>query len=322
MVSDQAFYFIVNPASNTGRLKKKWPKLEPQLNNLSNGRQFEYEWIYTDAPLHAMKLAEQAEERGYKNIIAVGGDGVANEIGNYILQNDRKITLGLLPMGTANDLHTTVGLPKEEEKCFDILLDGYNENVPVGKITGDFGDKPHYFLNHSDCGLSSMAAMAARDGWKLLKGELKYTFYALKKLTRFKRNNAEIVIDGEQRNYDLTELAVGFGEWMTSYKLWPENSFRKSVEAENFALVMAYDQSRLKLLKLMLDAEKGKHIGKKGVEYMRAKKVEVHLERPWPFEAEGEIYAEESKYVSFEYVPNALKLLIPKPLSESTKLND
>ena len=85
MVTSDAFYFIVNPASNTGRLKKKWPKLEPQLKELSKKRDFEYEWKYTDAPLHAMKLTEKAEEIGYKNIVAVGGDGVANEIGNFII---------------------------------------------------------------------------------------------------------------------------------------------------------------------------------------------------------------------------------------------
>jgi YegS/Rv2252/BmrU family lipid kinase len=322
MVSDKAFYFIVNPASNTGRLKKKWPKLEPKLRELTNGRGFDYEWTYTDAPLHAMKLAEQAEERGYKNIVAVGGDGVANEIGNYILQNNRNVTLGLLPMGTSNDLHTTVELPKEEEKCFDILLDGYTGNVPVGKVIGDFGENPYYFLNHSDCGLSSLAAKASRDGWKLLKGELKYTFYALKKLVRLKRNQAEITIDGETVEHDLTVLALGFGEWMGGYKLWPGNSFKQSVEDQNFGFVMSYGQSRPRLLKLMLDAEKGKHIGKKGVEYTRARKVDVHLERPWPFEAEGEIFAEESKEISFEFVPNALKLIIPNKNTTNIDSNE
>jgi len=322
MVSNRAFYFIVNPASNTGRLKKKWPKLELKLSRFSEARDFEYEWTYTDAPLHAMRLAEQAEERGYKNIIAVGGDGMANEIGNYILQNGRNITMGLLPMGTSNDLHTTVNLPKDEEKCFNILLDGNTDKIPVGKVTGDFGDNPHYFLNHSDCGLSSLAAKGARDGWKLLKGETKYTFYALKKLVRFKRNQAEITMDGETRNLDLTVIAAGFGEWMGGYKLWPGNGFQKSVEEANFGLVMAYDQSRLRLLKLMLDAEKGKHIGKKGVEYQRAKRVDIHLERPWPFEAEGEIYAEESKEISFEYVPDALKLIIPKNKTNNIDIDE
>ncbi|OLS23654.1 MAG: Diacylglycerol kinase [Candidatus Heimdallarchaeota archaeon LC_2] len=314
MVTSDAFYFIVNPASNTGRLKKKWPKLEPQLKELSNKRGFEYEWKYTDAPLHAMKLTEKAEEIGYKNIVAVGGDGVANEIGNYILQNERNLTMGLMPMGTSNDLHTTVDLPKDEEKCFDILVDGNIDIVPVGKVTGDFADNPHYFLNHSDCGLSSLAAQGARDGWKLLKGETKYTFYALKKLARFKRNQAEVTIDGETKNYDLTVIAVSFGEWMAGYKLWPGNSIQQSVDEGNFGLAIAYGQSRPRLLKLMLDAEKGKHIGKKGVEYLRAKKVDIHLERPWPFEAEGEIYTEKSKEISFEYVPHALKLIIPKQI--------
>lgn len=318
MATDESFYFIVNPAANTGRLKKIWPKLQPRVDELSNDRSFEYEWVYTDKPLHAMKLAEQATELGYKKIVAVGGDGVANEIGNFILQNGRNETLGLLPLGTSNDLHTTLRLPEEPEKCLDILLDGEVTKVPIGKATGDFGDNPHYFLNHSDCGLSSLAAKAARDGWKLLKGETKYTFYALKKLMRIKRNKAELNIDGETKTRELTVLAAGFGEWMASYKLWPGNHMNMG----DFGLVLSYGQSRLKLLKLMLDAEKGKHIGKKGVEYQRAKNIEIHLEKPWPFEAEGEIYAEESKYVKFEYVPNGLEILTPKQNENITSINE
>ena len=85
---------------------------------------------------------------------------------------------------------------------------------------------------------------------------------------------------------------------MTSYKLWPGNDMYQG----DFGLVLSYGQSRLKLLKLMLDAEKGKHIGKKGVDYQRAKNIDIHLERPWPFEAEGEIYAENAKYINFEKV--------------------
>lgn len=303
-MSDPTYAIIVNPASNTGRLKKKWLKVLPKVEEKFKEYDQAFTWHFTEAPLQSKEIAEGLWNEGIRNFIAVGGDGIANELGNWILENNKDIPLGVVPMGTSNDMHITLNMPMDPIENFDLVLNGEPKPYPVGKATGDFnGSGAAYFLNHSDCGLSSLAAKSSRDGWKIIKGEFKYTFHALKQLTKFRRNQARITIDGEAKELDLTVFAAGFGEGMGGYKLWPDNSIDKN----GFGIVLAYGQSRFQLLKLMLAAEKGKHIGKPGVEYTRGKKIEIELDREWPFQAEGEMYTENSQKVEFEYVPNAIK---------------
>ena len=48
---------------------------------------------------------------------------------------------------------------------------------------------------------------------------------------------------------------------------------------------------------------------KEGVDYIRGKKIEIDLDRSWPYQAEGEIFAEDTTKVTFEFIPNALEMI-------------
>lgn len=307
MSKNQSYYFICNPAANSGRMKKKWPPvLEKIEEKLEKGN---FECIFTEYPKHAMKITENAIENGYNNIIAVGGDGVANEIGNSILKNEFNAIFGMIPMGTSNDVTLTVNIANDPLIGVRTIFDGYTEKLAVGRITGDFDDHTYYFLDHSDCGLAALAAKSARDGWKLLKGETKYTFHAVKQILKLKRNTGTVIVDDEERNGEFTVIAASMGEWMSGYKLWPENHYRMG----DFSVLLANGQSKFAMLKLMLAAEKGNHLNKKGVELLRGKRVEINLEKPWPYQAEGEIFTNDSTNILMEYIPDAITMITPKP---------
>lgn len=301
------YYFICNPASNTGRLKKRWTKLLGSIEEKINGNEFE--WRYTDGPLHAIDLVPELVNQGYKNIISVGGDGIANEVLNGILRNNLKdkVNFGFLPMGTSNDAHKTYEYPSNIMDSLNVILNRNIKNSPVGKITGDFGPNPYYILDHVDCGLAAIAAKSSKEGSKILKGEMKYTYHALKQLTKFKKNKGKVTVDGEEYYGNFSIIAVSLGKSMGGYLLWPDNN----VSLGDFAVLIGREHSRFELLKLMIAAEKGEHIYKKGIEYRRGKIIEIELEKPWPYQAEGEIFTEGSKYVKIEYLENAVKLFCP-----------
>jgi diacylglycerol kinase family enzyme len=61
--------------------------------------------VASTGPGHAVELAREAHEQGYRRFIAVGGDGTAHEIlnGVYALARGKeRIALGFLPLGTGN----------------------------------------------------------------------------------------------------------------------------------------------------------------------------------------------------------------------------
>lgn len=304
MVSTSRYYFICNPASNSGRLEKRWPDIKAEIEKYIDPDQFEY--VFTKEPLHAVELSSQLVDEDFTHVISVGGDGIANEVVNGIMNSSSDLTFGMIPAGTSNDAHITHHFPNDPFEALPILFEDHVKRFGIGKITGDFGDEPQYFLDHADTGLAALAARSAKYGTKLFKGEWRYTFYALKNLVRFNKNKGRVIIDGEEYEGDFAVIAAGFGEDMSGYHLWPDNSNRA---AGDFGILLARGHSRFGLLKLMLAAENGNHIGREGVDYLRGKKLEIHLEDPWPYQSEGEIFTDGSKDVIIEHIPKALSIV-------------
>ncbi|MHA1516498.1 MAG: hypothetical protein ACTSPF_13245 [Candidatus Heimdallarchaeaceae archaeon] len=63
----------------------------------------------------------------------------------------------------------------------------------------------------------------------------------------------------------------------------------------------------------------GKHIGTKGVEYIRAKKIVLKLEKGLPVEVEGEIVNFAATDISFEVAPKPLKTIVPQEFLDLQK---
>lgn len=64
----------------------------------------------TERPRHATEIAAGAAE--YDTVIALGGDGVAHEVacGLMRIEEGRRPTLGVIPVGSGNDFARTLGL--------------------------------------------------------------------------------------------------------------------------------------------------------------------------------------------------------------------
>ena len=95
------YYFIINPASQSGCGYKIWKKIEQRL--VRDG--VEYQAYLTEyagqATEYARKLTSHCKEA--RVIVVVGGDGTMNEVVDGIVSCDM-VTLGYIPVGTGSDL--------------------------------------------------------------------------------------------------------------------------------------------------------------------------------------------------------------------------
>ncbi len=97
----ERYFAIVNPAAGGGRSAKL---AGPALARLREGG-INIDVIASTGPGHAIQLAREAFDQGYRRFIAVGGDGTAHEIINGVFAAgaaQRRISLGFLPLGTGN----------------------------------------------------------------------------------------------------------------------------------------------------------------------------------------------------------------------------
>jgi diacylglycerol kinase (ATP) len=97
----ERFFAIVNPAAGGGRSAKL---AGPALARLRE-KGLQIDVIASTGPGHAVQLAREAHDQGYRHFLAVGGDGTAHEILNGVYSgrpSADRIALGFLPLGTGN----------------------------------------------------------------------------------------------------------------------------------------------------------------------------------------------------------------------------
>ncbi len=121
------YYYIINPASGGGRINKVQDKLKDRLKELGIAGEF----VKSTGPGDIQKLTRMAIDKGYKTIVAVGGDGTINEIINAI--DEPGIALGIIPLGSTNELAGMLGIPDWQTAC-NILAARKIEEVDLGLI--------------------------------------------------------------------------------------------------------------------------------------------------------------------------------------------
>lgn len=122
------YYYIVNPAAGGARINKIQEKLTERLKRLGIFGEF----VKSTGPDDVGKLARMGIKKGYKTIVAVGGDGTINEVMNAVLDFP-KVALGIIPMGTTNDLADALGI-SDWFQATNILAARKIEEVPLGRV--------------------------------------------------------------------------------------------------------------------------------------------------------------------------------------------
>ena len=138
MVLGHQFFAIVNPAAGGGRSAKL---AGPALARLRE-KGLKIDVVASTGPGHAVELAREAYEQGYRRFIAVGGDGTAHEILNGVYERARgmeRIALGFLPLGTGNSFlrdFTRDGA----DASLEALIEGRKRAVDLIRLTHTKGE--------------------------------------------------------------------------------------------------------------------------------------------------------------------------------------
>jgi diacylglycerol kinase (ATP) len=155
------YLLIVNPISGRGSGEKSIPR----LNQLFKSTNLQYDLKVTERPGHGITLARQAVSDGYDFVVAVGGDGTANEVLNGLMlaKEDRRsdIAMGIIAIGRGNDCAYGMHIPPGLEAGFNNLLNGYRQLIDVGLVRG--GDYPEgrYFGNGIGIGFDAVVGFEA-----------------------------------------------------------------------------------------------------------------------------------------------------------------
>ena len=210
---------ILNPRAAGGRAAKLWPKISQALGQ----RLGTVEPLFTERPDHATELTRQALARGCDLIIAVGGDGTANEVVNGFLNDDEPINpnakLGFIPVGTGGDLQRTLGISSDVDQAAETIATGAPWPIDVGKATlVSHEGKPltRYFINLLSFGMGGdVSVRAKKNVFSGLSGKLAFLYATVAVFLTYRGKKVRVVLDGSPLSSELlvANVAIGNGRY-------------------------------------------------------------------------------------------------------------
>jgi diacylglycerol kinase (ATP) len=294
-------FVVFNPRSGKGRGGRL---VEPVLKALERPG-VPVEHALTTRAGEEGELAERAIARGFRKIVAVGGDGTWSNVAGGMLRSGQPAALGLVPGGTGCDLAKSLGIPaKDVAGQAAIVHDGVQRAIDVGRVEGK------HFLNVAGFGYD---IAVLENSWKVrwLSGDLLYLYCALKQLGSFPGFPVEIEADGAshgRRELLLLVLANGriFGG---GFRIAPGADLSDGrLDVSVFGNAGLFGR-----LAMLVGLLRGTHGSLAGVSTFSGRRFRLRFEEPPAFETDGEWNRAAGTDVELEMLPAALRVMVPAP---------
>ncbi|MFC2082866.1 diacylglycerol/lipid kinase family protein [Candidatus Bipolaricaulota bacterium] len=299
------YRLIVNPAAGGGTAGQSIPEIERRLSDLG----LDFDLVQTEQPWHAVELA-QAAAAEVDVVVAVGGDGTANEVLNGLMlakEAGHNATMGVLCVGRGNDFAFGMSIPSELEVGCELLATDHRRVVDVGRVVGGDFPEGRYFGNGVGIGFDAVVGFVAAKQ-KHLRGFIGYFVAAIKTIfLYFKAPLVQLEYDGQPMNMHALMVSVMNGTRMGGGFMMAPNG---KPDDGMFDLCIARQVSRPRIFALMLKFMKGTQAEHPAITPGRTNRITVTaVEGTLPAHLDGETLCLEGHKLELEIVPNALRIV-------------
>jgi len=230
-------------------------------------------------------------------VVAAGGDGTVTRAIRLVLERD--VPLGIVPLGTFNDLARTLGIPSEIERACNAIGAGRTRAVDIGRVNGC------YFVNEASIGLSARAARRQTPEIKQRFGALGVVATGLQTLARTRAFSAELRYDGMSERVRTLQITVAnsgrFGGIIHREDASIDDGWLDLYSIEPRSVLDAFALAR-KIIKR--DPTSGE-----GLRTRRAARFAIVTRRPHRISADGEPAGVTP--ATFEVLAKAVRVLVP-----------
>ena len=297
---------VVNPNSASGLTGKNWDNLHLMIKRLFGDN---CEIAFTEKSGDGTNLTRNFIKKGYKKIVAIGGDGTINEVANGFFEEDIRIhgggsneynnkdndsfltqavfkpinsaaVMAVFPCGTRNVLVKSLDLPADFAECC-LNFETYKLqkvdviSVKATNIENHSKTAMRIYLNAAEIGIGAEVIDKAKKVRSVVNNRLISTVTGLvTTVPTYESSLCEISIDDGHESI-LTKMTMGVvanGKFLGGgFKAAPEANVLDGL----LDVVILKESSSLEMIENFLNIKDGNYTNEGDVFYRQAKKVSI-----------------------------------------------
>lgn len=236
-------------------------------------------WHSTTSEKDFEKKLRKAVADGAKEVWIGGGDGTVRQAAGILANTG--ITLGILPLGTGNNLANELGIPCDPKRMISFLLEG---TEPRAIDIGMFGEQA--FVNVATVGMTSRIAYFLKMMDKSKAGRLVYIPAAIASVALTRRFKVKITSDGFTFSGKAVQVVFASSERHAGpVKVTPDAELSDG----HLAVYVVTAQNRAESLKYGAKLLLGTHTDLPFVENGKLNQGEIVLDHPRHFVLDGDL---------------------------------
>lgn len=281
---------VFNPHASVGRAARLLPRVRSALERFA-----EVDALLTTGSGDAVRHVAETDLAGYDGLVAAGGDGTLFEVLNGLYRHapERRVPLGLVPVGTGNAFARDLGLqPGDWEKGVGLIGAGQRRRVDVGRVEYGWPERPEdgadpqsfHFLNIVGAGLP-VDAMRAAEHLKLI-GRSAYSLAAFWRAMVLRSYPLSIQLDGQRIEQDAMFVEISNTRYTgTSFLMAPAARLDDGL----LDVTLVCRLPRLRLLRLFPTIYSGRHVEFEEVTTRQARTIRIEAPPGLVLAPDGEL---------------------------------
>ncbi len=293
---------IVNPKAGQGRLRA-----------LLDDALAERPWIEvypSKDPDDAVRAAREAVDKGVDVLALGGGDGTLHDLVSAVAERPPP-ALAVVPLGTANDLAKTLGVPLDDPAAaLDLTRDGVVRAVDLIEMRDAEGRR--WVVNAATAGFVEQFEAVLDDDKKAFWKGLAYLRASIEVLPELQCGAYSIEVDGRVHQVDACALMIANGRYAGGFEFAPEAD-----AADRTIDVLAVTAHELgERIGLGVGLAFGTHLDSPHVWRERGRSVRISGSPSIKFSVDGEPCGQIP--VEFTIRPGAVRFMVPERADQPT----
>jgi len=285
--------FLVNPAAGRGSGGSHIHRLRILASRHGAGL------VMSRSAADLTLQARRAVEDGVERLIVVGGDGTMQYAAQALAGTP--CALGVIPLGTGNDLAGTLAIPPEIGPAVERALTGAVRAIDLVRVGGELA------IGYAGVGFDSEVTRFANQV-KHLRGPLVYPYAVIHTLATFRPPRMRVEHDGGAfEGGAMFVVAANLPRFGGGMRIAPD----AEIDDGLLDLVIVREIPRRTLLSVFPKVYTGSHVAHPAVTLVRTRRAAITLDRAMTMFGGGEplVPMKAGEAVEVEVAPGALRVV-------------